>query len=73
MAIKKSQIEDKSAYAKAPVDKAIKPDKETENNLFEKKEDKKERGKEYNYPEHNVTVKAKNKKEADKKLNELKN
>ena len=38
MAVKKSQIEDKS----------IKPDKEIDSSLPEKKDDKKERGKEYN-------------------------
>lgn len=70
MAIKKSQIEDKSAYAKAPVDKALKPDKEKED-IPEVRENKKEPGREYNYPEHNITVMAKSKKEADKKLNEL--
>ena len=60
MAVKKSQIEDK----------ALKPDKETED-VSESRESKKEAGREYNYPEHNITVKAKSKKEADKKLNEL--
>jgi hypothetical protein len=60
MAVKKSQIEDKS----------IKPDKENDN-FPESRENKKEPGREYNYPEHNITVKAKSQKEADKKLNEL--
>lgn len=59
MAIKKSQVEDKS----------IKPDKENED--ISEVRDKKEKGREFNYPEHNITVKAKNKKEADKKLKEL--
>lgn len=62
MAIKKSQIEDK----------ALRPDKEKED-IPKDQESKKEKGREFNYPEHNITVKAKNKKEADKKLNELKN
>jgi len=60
MAVKKSQIEDK----------ALRPDKENED-IPETRENKKEPGREYNYPEHNITVKAKSKKEADKKLNEL--
>jgi type IV secretory pathway VirB4 component len=60
MAVKKSQIEDKS----------IKPDKEKED-VSGNRESKKEKEKEFNYPEHNITVKAKSKKEADKKLKEL--
>ncbi|MFH0891339.1 MAG: hypothetical protein V1867_01000 [Candidatus Falkowbacteria bacterium] len=65
MAIKKSQIEDKSAYAKAPVDKALKPDEDKQKVSPEKRE--------YNYPEQGVTVRAMSKAEADKQLKNLKN
>ena len=61
MAIKKSQIEDK----------ALRPDMEEPSALPEKREEKRERGKEFNYPEQKVTVKARNKQEADKKLKEI--
>ena len=73
MAIKKSQIEDKSAYAKAPVDKALKPEEEAQSETVENKEIKKRNEKEFNYPNQGLTVRARNKKEADKKLKEITN
>jgi hypothetical protein len=66
MAVKKSQIEDKSLHSgkEQEVPKMEHQDKEQPVRKMEHQ-------KEFNYPEHNITVKAKSKKEADKKLNEL--
>ncbi len=62
MAIKKSQIEDK----------ALKPE-EAQSDIIENKESKKRNEKEFNYPDQRLTVRARNKKEADKKLREITN
>jgi hypothetical protein len=61
MSIKKSQIEDKS----------ISPQNQEEKNK-EKRPNNTDTYQEFNYPGQ-VTIKAKNKKEADKKFNELNN
>lgn len=63
MAIKKSQIEDK----------ALKPEEEVQSDTVENKESKKRNEKEFNYPDQRLTVRARSKKEADKKLREITN
>lgn len=56
MSIKKSQIEDKSL---------------SPNDSDETKPEIKIKPVEFNYPDHNITIKASSKKEADEKLKEL--
>jgi hypothetical protein len=78
MAVKKSQVEDKALHSDKerevrnmePQNKERKVSK-MEHQSKGREVPKMEHQKEFNYPEHNITVKAKSKKEADKKLNEL--